>query len=428
MENNTLTITDNRTGKTYDVAIEDNAIRAMDVRKIKEAPDDFGLMIYDPSYYNTASCRSRITYVDGQHGILRYRGYPVAELAEQTTFLETAYLLLYKELPTQAQLEAWVHDVSYHSMVNENIRRFLEGFRHDAHPIGMLIGAVAALSTFYPDARNVEDPVSVELQTRRLIAKLPTLAAYAYRHSLGLPIVHPDNTLSYTGNFLSMMYKMFERTYQPDPVLERALDKLFILHIDHGQSSSASTMRMVGSSLADPYVGVAAAIGSLNGPRHAGASAAVYQTLEEIGDVKNIPALLEQVKRGERLLMGFGHRVYKSMDPRVPVIKHIAEEVYEHKGPNRLLDIALELERAALADDFFIERHLYPNVDFYNHLIYQALGLPTNMFTVLFAVPRTVGWVAQWRELLEDSEQKIARPRQIFVGVDKRDYVPMSER
>ncbi len=423
-----LTVIDNRTGKSYELPIKDGTINAMELRQIKVDAADFGLMAYDPSYLNTASCRSTITYIDGAQGILRYRGYPIEQLAESSTFLEVAYLILYGELPTQAQLDQWVWDITHHTLVHESLRILLDGFRYDAHPMGILMSAVGALSTFYPEARNVADAASVELQTRRLVAKMPSISAYAYRHAMGLPYVYPDNDLSYTGNFLNMMFKMTEMKYKPNPVLERALDILFILHADHEQNCSTSTMRMVGSSLPDPYVSVAAAAAALYGPRHGGANEAVVRMLTEIGDVKNVPEFIASVKRQERKLMGFGHRVYKNFDPRGIIIKRAAYDVFEVTGRSPLLDVALELERIALDDDYFVGRKLYPNVDFYSGIIYQALGLPTTMFTVMFAIPRTVGWLAQWRELLADSEQKIARPRQIYDGVMLRDYVPVEQR
>ncbi len=423
-----LTVIDNRTGKSYELPIKDGTINAMELRQIKVDAADFGLMAYDPSYLNTASCRSTITYIDGAQGILRYRGYPIEQLAESSTFLEVAYLILYGELPTQAQLDQWVWDITHHTLVHESLRILLDGFRYDAHPMGILMSAVGALSTFYPEARNVADAASVELQTRRLVAKMPSISAYAYRHAMGLPYVYPDNDLSYTGNFLNMMFKMTEMKYKPNPVLERALDILFILHADHEQNCSTSTMRMVGSSLPDPYVSVAAAAAALYGPRHGGANEAVVRMLTEIGDVKNVPEFIASVKRQERKLMGFGHRVYKNFDPRGIIIKRAAYDVFEVTGRSPLLDVALELERIALDDDYFVGRKLYPNVDFYSGIIYQALGLPTTMFTVMFAIPRTVGWLAQWRELLADSEQKIARPRQIYDGVMLRVYVPVVQR
>lgn len=423
-----LTVIDNRTGKSYELPIQDGTINAMDLRQIKVDTGDFGLMAYDPSYLNTASCRSTITYIDGAQGILRYRGYPIEQLADKSTFLEVAYLILYGQLPTQQQLDQWVWDITHHTLVHESLRILLDGFRYDAHPMGILISAVGALSTFYPEARNVADWASIELQTRRLVAKMPSISAYAYRHAMGLPYIYPDNDLSYTGNFLNMMFKMTEMKYKPNPVLERALDILFILHADHEQNCSTSTMRMVGSSLPDPYVSVAAAAAALYGPRHGGANEAVVRMLTEIGSVKNVPEFIASVKRQERKLMGFGHRVYKNFDPRGIIIKRAAYDVFEVTGRSPLLDVALELERIALEDDYFIGRKLYPNVDFYSGIIYQALGLPTTMFTVMFAIPRTVGWLAQWRELLQDADQKIARPRQIYDGVMLRDYASIETR
>ena len=428
MSNDSLTIVDNRTGTTYNLPITDGTINAMELRQIKVEAGDFGLMSYDPSYLNTASCRSTITYIDGNKGILRYRGYGIEQLAGKSTFLEVAYLILYGELPNQQQLDQWVYDVTHHTMVHENVRTLLDGFRYDAHPMGVLISTIAALSTFYPEARNVNDHTSVELQTRRLLSKTPTIAAYAYRHAMGLPYVYPDNDLSYCGNFLAMMFKMTEQKYRPNPILERALDVLFILHADHEQNCSTSTMRMVGSSLSDPYVSVAAAAAGLYGPRHGGANEAVVRMLSEIGDVKNVPEFIASVKRGERRLMGFGHRVYKNFDPRGIIIKQTAHDVFEVTGRNPLLDIALEMEHIALEDDYFVSRKLYPNVDFYSGIIYQALGLPSTMFTVMFAIPRTVGWIAQWREMLLDADQKIARPRQIYLGAGERDYVDLDAR
>lgn len=423
-----LTVIDNRTGKSYELPIKDGTINAMELRQIKVDAADFGLMAYDPSYLNTASCRSTITYIDGNLGILRYRGYPIEQLAESSSFLEVAYLILYGELPTQSQLDQWVWDITHHTLVHESMRILLDGFRYDAHPMGILISAVGALSTFYPEARNVADWASIELQTRRLVAKMPSISAYAYRHAMGLPYVYPDNDLSYTGNFLNMMFKMTEMKYKPNPILERALDILFVLHADHEQNCSTSTMRMVGSSLPDPYVSVAAAAAALYGPRHGGANEAVVRMLTEIGSVRNVPEFIASVKRQERKLMGFGHRVYKNFDPRGIIVKRAAYDVFEVTGRSPLLDVALELERIALEDDYFVSRKLYPNVDFYSGIIYQALGLPTTMFTVMFAIPRTVGWLAQWRELLADSEQKIARPRQIYDGVMLRDYTPIDDR
>ncbi|HXK33968.1 MAG TPA: citrate synthase [Dehalococcoidia bacterium] len=424
----TLTITDNRTGKTYEVPVTDGTIRAMDLRQIKTADDDFGLMAYDPAFTNTASCRSAITYIDGDAGILEYRGYPIEQLAEQSTYLETAYLLVYGELPTKRQLFEWVHNITYHTFVHENIKKFIEGFRYDAHPMGMLVGTVGALSTFYPDAAAVDDAASREMQTWRLIAKMPTLAAFAYRHSRGLPYVYPDNDLSFPGNFLSMLWKMTESKYTPDPVLERAIDVLFILHADHEQNCSANAMRSVGSSRPDPYSATAAACAALYGPLHGGANEQVIRMLQEIGDKKNIPDFIKEVKAGHGRLMGFGHRVYKNYDPRARIIKRTADEVFDLTGKNPLLDIALELEKIALEDEYFVSRKLYPNVDFYSGIIYQALGFPMEMFPVLFAIPRTSGWVAQWREMITDPEQKIARPRQVYTGKRTRDFLPMDKR
>ena len=428
MGKDTLSITDNRTNKTYEVPITDDTIRAMDLRQIKVHDDDFGMMSYDPAYKNTASTRSTITYIDGEKGILRHRGYPIEQLAANASYLEVAYLVIYGELPTQEQLANWEHDIKHHTLVHENIRPFLDGFRYNAHPMGMLVSTVAALSTFYPEAKNIFDPASVECQSRRLIAKMPTLAAFAYRREMGFRFNYPDNDLCYTGNFLNMMFKMTELKYEPDPAIAKALEVLWILHIDHEQNCSTSTMRMAGSSHADPYLATAAAASALAGPLHGGANEAVLRMLAEIGDVSNIPDFLEGVKKGERKLMGFGHRVYKNYDPRARVIKEYADELFAVTGSNPSLEIALELEKIALNEDYFAKRSLYPNVDFYSGIIYQALGIPTSMFTVMFAIPRTVGWVAQWRELLGDSEQKIARPRQIYDGEGIRDYVPMENR
>jgi citrate synthase len=424
----TLTVTDNRTGKSYEVPITDGTIRAMDLRQIKTDADDFGLMAYDPAFTNTASCRSAITFIDGDKGILEYRGYPIEQLAEKSTYLETAYLLVYGELPDQAQLKEWIHNITYHTMVHENIKKFVDGFNYDSHPMGMLIGTVGAFSTYYPDARNVDDADSRELQTWRLIAKMPTIAAYAYRHSRGLPFVYPDNDLSFPGNFCNMLWKMSEAKYVPDPVLERAIHVLFILHADHEQNCSANAMRAVGSSKSDPFSATAAACAALYGPLHGGANEEVLRMLEEIGDKKHIPEFIKKFKAGEGRLMGFGHRVYKNYDPRAKIIKRTADEVFDLVGRNPLLDIALELEKIALEDDYFVSRKLYPNVDFYSGIIYQALGFPVEMFPVLFAIPRTAGWIAQWREMITDPEQKIARPRQIYTGARERAYVPMGER
>jgi citrate synthase len=424
----TLTVTDNRTGKSYEVPIQDGTVRAMDFRQIRIDADDFGLMTYDPAFTNTASCRSAITYIDGDKGVLEYRGYPIEQLAEKSTYLETAYLLINGELPTAPQLEQWTHDIKYSTMVHENIKKFIDGFNYDSHPMGMLIGTVGAFSTYYPDARNIDDPASRELQTWRLIAKMPTIAAFAYRHSRGLPFVYPDNDLSFAGNFLSMLWKMSESKYVPDPVLEKAIDVLFILHADHEQNCSANAMRSVGSSRPDPYSATAAAAAALYGPLHGGANEEVLRMLEEIGDKKRIPEFIKKFKAGEGRLMGFGHRVYKNYDPRAKIIKRTADEVFDLTGRNPLIDIALELERIALEDDYFVSRKLYPNVDFYSGIIYQALGFPVEMFPVLFAIPRTAGWIAQWREMITDPEQKIARPRQIYTGERTRKYTAMAKR
>jgi citrate synthase len=424
----TITMTDNRTGRQYEVPIQDGAIRGMDLRQIKTSDDDFGLMVYDPAFKNTASTRSYITYIDGDKGILEYRGYPIDQLAKRCEFLEVAYLILNGELPTADQLEIWVADITRHTLIHENIKRLMDGFRYDAHPMGMLISSIAALSTFYPEAKNIHDPEVRNLQIKRLIAKAPTLAAFAYRFSVGLPYAYPDNDLSYAGNFLNMMFKMVEHQYTPDPILQRALDVLFILHADHEQNCGTNAMRSVGSSNVDPYSATAAAAAALYGPLHGGANEQVLRMLNTIGNVKNIPAYIERVKAGEFRLMGFGHRVYKNYDPRAQIIKEIADQVFSVTGRNPVLDIALELERIALEDDYFVSRKLYPNVDFYSGIIYQAMGLPTSMFPVMFAIPRTVGWLAQWVELLNDSDQAIARPRQIYLGHGRRDFVPMSDR
>jgi len=426
---NQLSITDQRTGMTYDVPIENGAIRAIDLRKIKVEPNDFGLMAYDPAFLNTASCQSRITFIDGDRGILRYRGYPIDQLAEKSSYLEVAYLIINGELPGTAQLEQWTHDITHHTFVHENVKSFIEGFRYDAHPMGMLVSSVAALSTFYPRSKQIFDPAERRLNMTRLIAKLPTIAAWSYRHSLGLPYIYPDNDLSFAGNLLAMMKQMAEEKYEPNPKLERALDVLFILHADHEQNCSTSAMRCVGSSHADPYVSVAAAAAALYGPLHGGANEEVLRMLKEIGSVEKVPAFVKGVKEGKSgRLMGFGHRVYKSYDPRAKVIKRMADEVFSVTGTNPLLRIALELERIALDDEYFVSRKLYPNVDFYSGLIYQALGFPVEMFPVLFAIPRVSGWLAQWEEMLLDGEQKIARPRQLFLGPAKRDFVPLAER
>jgi citrate synthase len=425
---NTLTITDNRTGRQYEVPIEDETIRSIDLRRIKVNDDDFGLMTYDPAFMNTASCRSAITYIDGDKGILEYRGYPIEQLAERSSYLEVAYLLIHGELPTQAQLDTWTHEVTIHTFVHENVKEFMQGFRYDAHPMGMLLASTGALSTFYPEATQIKDVDLRYQQVVRLIAKMPTLAAFAYRHNRGMPYVYPDNDLSYAGNFLSMIYKIAELKYQPDPRLERALDVLFILHADHEQNCSTSAVRSVGSSQVDPYSAVAAGVGALYGPLHGGANEAVLRMLRRIRTTDNIPAFVEGVKKGEERLMGFGHRVYKNYDPRATIIKRAAMDVFEVTGTNPLLDIATELEKIALEDEYFVSRKLYPNVDFYSGLIYEALGMPVEMFPVLFAIGRTSGWIAQWLEMIDDSEQKIARPRQIYTGGRERDYVPMSQR
>jgi citrate synthase len=424
----TLTVIDNRTNTRYEVPLYKGAIHTMDLRNIRTGPDDFGVMGYDPAFMNTASCQSAITFIDGEKGILRYRGYAIEQLAEHCSFLEVAYLLLFGELPTAAQLNEWVNTITHHTMIHETTKKFLEGFRYDAHPMGMFISTVAALSTVYPDARQIQDPAMRHLQICRLIGKVPTIAAYTYRHSLGYPYVYPDNELSYTANFMNMLWKMVEPKYQANPVLARALDILFILHADHEQNCSANVMRSVGSSHADPFVSVAAAAAALSGPLHGGANEEVLKMLDEIGSRDRVPAYIEQVKKGHGKLMGFGHRVYKNYDPRARIIKWTADRVFEVTGRNPRLDIALELERIALEDDYFISRKLYPNVDFYSGIIYQAMGFKPEMFTVLFAIPRTVGWLAQWQEMLEDPEQKIARPRQIYVGSEARDFLPLEKR
>jgi citrate synthase len=428
MAQNTLSITDNRTGKQYEITIEHGAIRATDLRQIKAGPEDFGLLAYDPAFMNTASCRSAITFIDGERGILHYRGYPIEQLASHSTYLEVAYLLLHGELPTAAQLESWKWEITHHTWVHENLKKFLDGFHHDAHPMGMLVSAVAALSTFYPEAKHLTDAENRQLQIVRLIAKMPTLAAFAYRHSLGMPYAYPDNDLSYTGNFLNMLFKTTEVKYKPDQVLERAVDVLFILHADHEQNCSTNAVRSVGSSQVDPYCAVAAGAAALYGPLHGGANEAVLRMLQAIGSVEKVPEFIRKVKAGEGKLMGFGHRVYKNYDPRAKVIKRLADEVFAVTKPNPLLPIALELERIALQDDYFVSRKLYPNVDFYSGLIYQAMGFQVEMFPVLFAIPRTSGWLAQWLEMLADPEQKIARPRQLYLGSPLRDYVPVSKR
>jgi citrate synthase len=430
MTKESLTITDNRTGKTYEIPVKQGTIRAIDLRQIKTGEDDFGLMTYDPAFTNTAACQSRITYIDGDKGILNYRGYPIQQLAEKSTYLETAYLIVHGELPSRPQYDAWVHNIVSHTMVHENIKGLMSGFRYDAHPMGMLVSTVAALSTFYPDAKDIRSPVVRRRQVFRLIAKMPTLAAFAYRHSVGRPFVQPDNELSYAANFLQMMFKMTERRFTINPVLEKALDVLFILHADHEQNCSTSAMRGVGSSEVDPYSACAAAIAALYGPLHGGANEAVLRMLNEIGSKDHVPQFIKEVKQsgGEVRLMGFGHRVYKNHDPRAQIIKRMADQVFEVTGRNPLLDIALELERIALEDEYFVKRKLYPNVDFYSGLIYQAMGFPVDMFPVLFAIPRTSGWLAQWEEMLQDKDQKIARPRQVYQGPPQREYVPLAAR
>ena len=428
MSRDSLTITDNRNGKTYEVPITDETIRALDLRPIKLNQQDFGMMSYDPAFNNTALCKSKITFIDGDNGILRYRGYPIEELAERSTYLETAYLIVFGELPSRKQLEDWTYHVTHHTFIHESIKKFLDGFHYDAHPMGMLISTIAALSTFYPDARHIFDAESRRKQTYRLIGKMPTLAAFAYRHSLGMPFAYPDNELSYPGNFLNMLFKTTELKYRPNPTLERALDILFILHADHEQNCSANAMRCVGSSHVDPYSACAAATAALYGPLHGGANEEVLRMLMDIGSIANVPSYIKRVKSGEKRLMGFGHRIYKNYDPRARIIKRIADEVFDVMGRNPLLDIALEVERIALQDEYFVTRKLYPNVDFYTGLIYQSMGFPVTMFPVLFAIPRTSGWIAQWEEMLLDPEQKIARPRQVYKGYDKRSYVTMDQR
>jgi citrate synthase len=421
MSEQSLTIRDDRTGKSYTLPIENDTVRAMDLRRIKSGGDDFGLMTYDPALMNTASTKSAITFIDGDKGILEYRGYPVEQLAERCSFLEVAYLILFGELPNEKQLAAWTYDITHHTFVHENIKTLMQAFRYDAHPMGMFISTVAALSTFYPDANKVSDADIRLAQIKRLIAKVPTIAAYTYRHNRGLRYIYPDNDLSYTGNFLHMMFKMTDAKYTPNPTLEHALDVLFILHADHEQNCSTNAMRAIGSSCVDPYSAMAGAAAALYGPLHGGANEEVLKMLSRIDNTRNIPEFIQRVKNGEGKLMGFGHRVYKNYDPRARIIKRVADEVFEVTGRSRLLDIALELERIALEDEYFISRKLYPNVDFYSGMIYQAMGLPEAMFPVMFAIPRTVGWLAQWQEMITDPEQKIARPRQIFVGHPRRE-------
>jgi citrate synthase len=424
----TLTIVDNRTGKSYEVPIEDGTVRATELRKIKVDEDDFGIMTYDPAFMNTASCRSSVTYIDGDKGILEYRGYPIEQLAEKSTYLEVAYLLIKGQLPTQTELDDWTHLITTHTFVHENVKEFMQGFRYDAHPMGMLLASVGALSTFYPEANQIKDPELRDMQVVRLLAKMPTLAAFSFRHNKGMPYVYPDNDLTYPGNFLSMLYKIAELRYEPDPRLERALDVLFILHADHEQNCSTSAVRGVGSSQVDPYSAVAAGIGALYGPLHGGANEAVLRMLRRIGTVEEIPAFIAGVKAGDERLMGFGHRVYKNFDPRAKIIKQAVDDVFEVTGKNPLLHVATELEKIALEDEYFISRKLYPNVDFYSGLIYEALGMPVEMFPVLFAIGRTAGWIAQWLEMIDDPEQKISRPRQIYTGGRGIDYVPIDQR
>jgi citrate synthase len=428
MSANTLTITDNRTGKQYEVPIENETIKALDLRKIKVADDDFGLMTYDPAFMNTASCKSRITFIDGDKGILEYRGYPIEELATRSSYLEVAYLLLHGELPNETQLKDWIWNITHHTFINENVKKVMDGFHYNAHPMGMFISTLGALSTFYPDAKDIFNHDSRWKQIYRLIAKVPTIAAFAYRHGIGMQYAYPDNDLSFEGNFLNMMFKTTELKYEPHPVLERALNVLFILHADHEQNCSTNAMRSIGSAHTDPFSALAGAAAALYGPLHGGANEMVLRMLREIGSIKNVPEYIKRVKAGEFRLMGFGHRVYKNYDPRAKIIKESAYRVFEVTGKDPLLDIALELERIALEDDYFVSRRLYPNVDFYSGMIYQAMRFPVDMFPVLFAIPRTAGWLAQWAELLEDSDQKIARPRQVYLGERTRAYEPIAQR
>jgi len=428
MSENTLTITDNRTGKQYQLPILDGTIKAMDLRQIKVSDDDFGLMTYDPAFMNTASCKSRITFIDGDKGILEYRGYPIEQLAEKSTYLEVAYLLLHGELPDATQLADWTRNITYHTFINESIKKVIDGFHYNAHPMGMFEATLGALSTFYPDAKDIFNVESRWKQIYRLIAKVPTIAAFAFRHRIGMQYSYPDNDLSYEGNFLNMMFKTTELKYQPNAVLERALNVLYILHADHEQNCSTNAMRSIGSAQTDPFSSLAGAAAALYGPLHGGANEMVLRMLKEIGSVDKVPDYIKRVKAGEFRLMGFGHRVYKNYDPRARIIKQVAYEVFEVTGKDPLLDIALELERIALEDEYFVKRRLYPNVDFYSGIIYQAMRFPVDMFPVMFAIPRTSGWLAQWVELLEDEDQKIARPRQIYLGHRTRDYVPIGER
>lgn len=428
MAKNTLTITDNRTGQQYEIPIEHGAIRAADLRQIRAAADDDGLVSYDPASMNTAPCKSKISFVDGTRGVLRYRGYAIEDLAEHSTFLETAYLIVKGELPDTQRFAMWRHNITVHTMVHENVQKFMDGFRHDAHPMGILIGTLGALSTFYPDAKNVLDLETRRLQTRRLIGKLPTLTAFAHRRAQGLPYVYPDNDLSYVGNFLSMLFRMTELQYAPNPVIERALDVMFILYAEHEQSCSTNALRCVASSLADPFSAVAAAIAALYGPRHGGTQDEVLGMLAEVGSVARVPAFLKQIKKEKRHLIGFGHRLYKHHDPRVTIMKRVAEQVFEVAGKHPLMDIALEIERVTSTDEYFASRSLHPNVDFYSGVIYQSMGFPMALFPVLFAIPRTAGWMAHWAELIRDPEQNIIRPRQIYVGEAARAYAPIARR
>jgi len=428
MPQDSVTITDNRTGQSYTLPVENGTIRAMDLRKIKTGPEDFGLMTYDPAFMNTASCRSAITYIDGDAGILRYRGYPIEVLAEHCTYLEVAYMLLFGELPTAGELKNWVHDITHHTMLHETTKKFMEGFRDNAHPMAMLVSSVAALSSVYPESKNIHDPAIRLLQIKRLVGKMPSIAAMSYRHIYGFPYIYPDNDLNYTENFMNMLWKMVEPKYLANPVLARALDILFILHADHEQNCSTNAMRAVGSSHSDPYLATAAAAAALSGPLHGGANEEVLRMLDEIGSKENVPAYIKKIKEGKGRLMGFGHRVYKNYDPRAKIIKWTADRVFEVTGRNNKLEIALELERIALEDDYFVTRKLYPNVDFYSGIIYQAMGFKPEMFTVLFAIPRTIGWLSQWQEMLTDPEQKIARPRQVWIGHNTREFVPMEKR
>jgi citrate synthase len=428
MPQDSLTITDNRTGKNYTVPVENGAIRAMDLRQIKTGPEDFGLMTYDPAFMNTASCRSAITYIDGDRGILRYRGYPIDVLAEHCTYLEVAYLILFGELPNAQELKSWVDDITHHTMLHETTKKFMEGFGSNAHPMAMLVSTVAALSTVYPDAKNIHDPATRLLQIKRLIGKMPSIAAMSYRHMVGFPYIYPDNDLSYPENFMNMLWRMVEPKYAANPVIARALDILFILHADHEQNCSTNAMRAVGSSHSDPYLATASAAAALSGPLHGGANEEVLHMLDEIGSKDHVPAYINKIKEGKGKLMGFGHRVYKNYDPRAKIIKWAADRLFEVTGRNAKLEIALELERIALEDDYFVQRKLYPNVDFYSGIMYQAMGFKPEMFTVLFAIPRTIGWLSQWQEMLTDPEQKIARPRQIWIGHDTREFVPIEKR